>query len=117
MPDAIRCVKPLILLLSITTSAASVIPVLLKLMIGSFNMLVSFIEVAFKVSKGAEANMPPFTINCPETMRDGVAIESLLEIERDDAFISPKFMFSATTVPIKLILATVIVPEALILRA
>ena len=56
------------------------IPVLLKLMIGVFVMFVRFIEVAFKVSKGAEATMPPFTVNIYETARDGVVIEPLLEI-------------------------------------
>ena len=62
------------------------IAVPLKLMIGVFVMCVRFIEVAFKVSNGAEATMPPFTVNIPETVRDGVVIEPLLEIERYDAF-------------------------------
>ena len=112
VPDAVRCVKPLIPLLSIKTSAASVIPVLLKLIIGSFNTFGSFIEVAFKVHKGAKSTMPPFTMSCPETVRDGVVIEPLLEIKRDDAFIPPVLKFSATTVPVNLILATGIVPAA-----
>ena len=43
VPDAVRCVKPMILLLFINASAASVVPVLLKLMIGVFVMLVKFI--------------------------------------------------------------------------
>ena len=68
------------------------IPVLLKLMIGVFVTFVRFIEVAFKVSKGAEATMLPLTVNRPETLRDGVVIEPLLApllvIIRDDAFIS-----------------------------
>ena len=86
VPDAVRCVKPLLLLLSINTSATSVNPVLLKLMIGSFNMFVSFIEVVFKVGNGAEATMPQFTIKRPETVRDGVVIQPLLEIERKTHF-------------------------------
>ena len=53
-------------------------------------MLVRFIKLSFKVSKGAEATMP-FTVYSPETVRDGVVIEPLLEplleIERDDAFL------------------------------
>ena len=36
VPDAVKFVKPLMLLLCIATLAASVIPVLLKLMIGVF---------------------------------------------------------------------------------
>ena len=44
-------------------------------------------------------------------------IEPLLEIERDDAFISPILMFSATTVPVELIYEAVIVPDASILAA
>ena len=50
VPDAVRFVKPLILLLFIATSAASVIPVLLKLMTDVFDMFVSFIELDFNVS-------------------------------------------------------------------
>ena len=84
-------------------------------------MVVRFIEVASKVSKRAEATMPPFTVKSPETVRDGVVIEPrldpLLEIERDDAFIAPVFMFSAATVPIELIYEAVTVPNALTLRA
>ena len=71
----------------------------MKLKIGVFVMLVRFIEVAFKVSKGAEATMPPFTVNRPGTVRNGVMIELPLEIRRDDAFIPPVLTFSATTVP------------------
>ena len=116
VPDAVRFVKPLILLLFIATSAASVIPVLLKLMIDVFDMFVSFIELDFNVSV-LELYKYPFTARSFETVRDGVVIEPLLEIERDDAFISPVLMFSATTVPVELIYEAVIVPDALILRA
>ena len=41
-PDAVRFVKPLILLLFIATLAPNVIPVLLKLMIGAFDMFSRF---------------------------------------------------------------------------
>ena len=65
--------------------------------------------------------MPPFTVNSPETVRDGVVIEPLLEsrleIENDDAFIAPILMFSAATAPDELIYAAVKVPDASILRA
>ena len=44
-------------------------------------------------------------------------IEPLLEIERDDAFIAPVLMLSATTVPVELISEAAIVPDALLLRA
>ena len=44
VPDAIRFVKPLILLLFIATSAASVIPVLSRLVIDVFDMLVSLLN-------------------------------------------------------------------------
>ena len=49
--------------------------------------------------------------------KDGVVIEPPLEIERDDAFISPVLMFSDATVPVELIYEAVTVPNALILRA
>ena len=116
VPDAVRFVKPLILLLCIATSAASVIPVMLKLMIGVFNMFTNFIELDFNVSDIALYKYP-FTVSLLETVRDGVVIEPLLEIERDDAFIAPVLTFSDATVPVELIYEAVTVPNALILRA
>ena len=50
VPDVIRFVNPLILLLFIATLAASVIPVLLKLMIDDFDMFVRAIELDLDVS-------------------------------------------------------------------
>ena len=47
---AVRWVKKVIILLFISTIAASVIPVLLKLMIDVFNMFVNSIELDFNVS-------------------------------------------------------------------
>ena len=61
--------------------------------------------------------MPPFSVNSPETVRDGVVIEPLLEIERDDAFIAPILMFSAATVPDEVIYKAVTGRDAFILRA
>ena len=116
VPDAIRFVKPLILLLFIATSAASAIPALLKLMTDMFDMFLSCIELDFNVSV-LKLYKYPFTATSFETVRDGVVIEPLLEIERDDAFISPVLMFSDATVPVELIYEAVTVPNALILRA
>ena len=115
IPDALRFVKPLIRLLRIATLAASVIPVLLKLMIVVFDMFVSFMEVDVNVSV-LELYEYPFTARLFETVRDGVVIEPLLETERDDAFIAPVLMFSAAAVPVELIYVAVTVPDALILN-
>ena len=116
VPDAIRLVKPLILLLCIATSAASVIPVLLKLVIDVFDMFVSSIELDFNASV-VEFCKYTFTAGSFETIRNGVVIEPLLETRRYDASIAPILMFSASTVPVELIYEDVIVPDALIVRA
>ena len=78
VPDAVRFVKPLILLLCIATLAASVIPVLLKLMTDVFDMFVSAIELNCNVSI-IELYKYPFTARLFETVRDGVVIAPLLE--------------------------------------
>ena len=75
VPDAVRFVKPLILLLFIATSAPNAIPVLLKLMIGVFDMFSSFIEVDFNVSDKALHKFP-FTVRSFETVRDAAVIVS-----------------------------------------
>ena len=66
-PDAVRFVKPLILLLFIATLAPNVIPVLLKLMIGVFDMFSRFIEGDFNVSDKALYKFP-FTVRSFETV-------------------------------------------------
>ena len=116
VPDAVRFVTPLLLLLCIATLAASVIPVLLKLMTDVFDMCVSSIELDFNVSV-FELYKYPFTARSFETVRDGVAIEPLLEIERDDAFMSAVRMFGATTDPVEFKYEPVIVPKAFILQS
>ena len=95
VPDAVRFVKPLILLLFIATSAPNAIPVLLKLMIGVLDMFSSLIEVDFNVSCVALYKFP-FTVSSVETVRDGVVIE--LEAVR---FVKPLILllFIATLAP------------------